>query len=104
MGLFPGLPDADRAPVIDTVAVELFGVPSLLAGQRRVAVVGATLQELSVSLAAVCPALLGKVIDPDTGWLLGGYTFVLDERFTTDRRAPIAPTSAVLLVSTVAGG
>src|SRR5688500_7756011 len=66
------------------VEVELFGVPRLLAGRRSLRARGATLGELAADLAGACPPLVGPVIDGKTGWLLTGYTFVLDERFTTD--------------------
>jgi len=86
------------------VEVELFGVPRLLAGRRAVVAAGTTLAEVATDLDRRCPALRGKVLDPATGWLLDGYTFVVDERFTRDPAQPLAPTSTVLLVSSVAGG
>lgn len=84
--------------------IELFGVPRLLAGARSLPAAGGTLGELAADLGARCPALVGKVIDGETGWLLDGYTFVVDERFTRDSRCPLTPSSSVLLVSSVAGG
>lgn len=84
--------------------VELFGVPRLLAGARAIPVAGDTLGALAAALAARCPALRGTVLDRETGWLLGGYTFVVDERFTRDAARAVTPTSTVLLVSSVAGG
>jgi hypothetical protein len=48
--------------------------------------------------------LVGRVIDAEAGWLLGGYTFVVDERFTRDPAHALGPTSSVLLVASVAGG
>lgn len=86
------------------VAVELFGVPRLLAGRRDLPATGATLAEIAADLGRRCPALVGKVVDRETGWLLDGYTFVVDERFTRDAGSPISPASSVLLVSSVAGG
>ncbi len=94
-----GEPAAGRA-----VEVELFGVPRLLAGRRTLRVAGGTLGEAAVDLGARCPALVGTVIDRETGWLLDGYTFVVDERFTRDAARALTPASAVLLVSSVAGG
>ena len=84
--------------------VELFGVPRLLAGRRSLPATGATLREVAAALAAACPALVGPILDRETGWLLAGYTFVLDERFTTDPGSHLGPESTVLLVSSVAGG
>lgn len=86
------------------VEVELFGVPRLLAGVRSLRVAGPTLGDASLDLARRCPALRGRVLDRESGWLLGGYTFVVDERFTRDAERALTPTSAVLLVSSVAGG
>lgn len=89
---------------IKQVRVELFGVPRLLTGERAVAVIGVTLQDVTIALARNYPSLAGPVIDPSTGWLRDGYTFVVDERFTRDPSLIIEPGSPVLLVSSVAGG
>lgn len=86
------------------VPVEVFGVPRLLLGTPRTEAAGDTLGALAADLAAHCPVLAGSVLDPAGGWLLPGYVFVVDGRFTRDRALPIAPTSEVLLVSSVAGG
>jgi len=86
------------------VEVELFGVPRMLAGGRSLRVEGATLEEVAVALGRACPALVGRVLDADSGWLVGGYTFVVDERFTRDPGTAVTDETAVLLVSSVAGG
>ena len=86
------------------VAVELFGVPRLLVGARSVRVAGRTLGEVATALALACPALVGRVLDAERGWLLGGYIFVVEERFTRDPATPLPDGAAVLLVSSVAGG
>ena len=96
-----GTAGAVAAPAVQ---VELFGVPRLLAGERALRVAGRTLGEAAADLAERCPPLVGKVLDRETGWLLGGYTFVVDERFTRDAGCPLTTASAVLLVSSVAGG
>ena len=96
----PG-PVATSPPVVE---VELFGVPRLLAGASALRVAGDTLGAAARELGVCCPALLDRVIDRETGWLLDGYTFVLDERFTRDAGRPLTPASSVLLVSSVAGG
>jgi hypothetical protein len=98
-----GAVEQDGASAAGDVEVELFGVPRLLAGRRSLRARGATLGELAADLAGACPPLVGPVIDGRTGWLLSGYTFVLDDRFTTDPAATLVPTSSVLLVSSVAG-
>lgn len=86
------------------IEVELFGVPRLLAGRRSVRVTGQTLEEMAMALSRRCPALVGPVLDSETGWLLDGYTFVVDESFTRDPGYRLTPSSSVLLVSSVAGG
>jgi molybdopterin converting factor small subunit len=90
--------------VLTDITVELFGVPRLLAGQRVLLARGATLADLTSDLAARWPVLLDQVIDRETSWLLPGYTFVVDERFTSEAQTALSAGSAVLLVSRVAGG
>lgn len=87
-----------------TVRVELFGTPQLLTGRRQVEVTGRTLREVAEALAREFPVLAGPVIDPVTGWLNGGYVFVVDGRFTRDASQPVSSQSSVLLVSAQAGG
>jgi molybdopterin converting factor small subunit len=87
-----------------TVRVELFGIPQLLTGRRQVEVPGRTLREVAGALAQQFPALAGSVVDPATGWLNGGYLFVVDGRFTRDPSCRVGPESSVLLVSAQAGG
>ncbi len=89
---------------IKPVQVELFGVPRLLTGVRAIDVAGLTLQDVAAALVRAFPSLTGPVIDPSTGWLADGYTFVVDERFSRDPRLIIPPGSPVLLVSSLAGG
>ena len=86
--------------------VELFGVPRLIAGQRRLLLdlADGTLADAARALGAACPALLGKVLDPTTGWPLDGYTFAIETRFTRDPSAALEPGAALLLVSSQAGG
>lgn len=92
---------AGSAPL---VAVEFFGVPRLLAGQRSVLAAGATLAELAADLVVRCPALAGGVLDARGGWPLEGYSFVVDDRFTRDRTRPLTAGTSVLLVASAAGG
>lgn len=87
-----------------TLRVELYGLPAVLTGQRRVEVTAATLQELVHVLAAQFPSLCGTVIDLDRGWLNRGYIFVVDGRFTRHPATPLHPGSEVLLVAAQAGG
>ncbi|HET8522484.1 MAG TPA: MoaD/ThiS family protein [Thermomicrobiales bacterium] len=84
--------------------VELFGVPRLLIGRRQTVACGGTLAELVSDLAARRPVLLGPVIDPVTRWLVPGYSFVVNERFTSNAQTALAAGNSVLLVSSVAGG
>jgi hypothetical protein len=87
-----------------TVRVELFGIPQILTGRWLVEVPGRSLGEIAEVLAQEFPVLVGPVIDPQTGWLNGGYLFVVDGRFTRDVAHPVGPQSTVLLVSAQAGG
>jgi hypothetical protein len=82
----------------------LFGVPRLLAGARVVVASGETLGDLAGDLVRGHPTLAGRVLDRDTGWLLDGYSFVVDEQFTRDRSRPLRPGTSVLLVASAAGG
>ena len=86
------------------VRVEFFGVPRLLTGKRAVDVAGVTLKDIASALAGTFPCLASPIIDPSTGWLADGYTFVVDERFTRDPGLVIEPGTPVLLVSSLAGG
>lgn len=89
-----------------TVRVELFGVPRLLVGARHLDVepVGPTLADAARALAAACPALVGKVLDPATGWPVEGYTFAVGARFTRNPAAVLGAGESLLLVSSQAGG
>ncbi len=84
--------------------VELYGLPAVLAGQRRVTANGRTLAELALALARAYPQLSGPVIDPAHGWLNRGYVFVVDGRFTRDPSTLLRPGAEILLVAAQAGG
>ena len=84
--------------------VELFGVPRLLAGRGRITVCGTTLQEIAANLAQCAPQLAGSVLQAETGWLITGYSFVVDERFTRDPLQPVTAGASILLVASAAGG
>lgn len=87
-------------------AVELYGLPALLAGKRRIVIDAAveTLGDLAHALLQACPQLAGSVIDPELGWLQRGYVFVVNARFTREPTTPLSPGSEVLLVAAQAGG
>jgi hypothetical protein len=76
----------------------------LLTGRARVSVCGATLADIAADLAHCAPQLAGPVVQVDTGWLLPGYSFVVDERFTRDPSQPVATGASILLVASAAGG
>jgi hypothetical protein len=88
------------------VRVELFGVPRLLAGRRALDVepLGPSLADTARALSAVCPALVGPVLDPASGWLVEGYTFAIDTRFVRDPATLVPPRATLLLVASQAGG
>lgn len=81
-------------------------MPRLLVGHRhlRIEPDGATLADAARALAKACPALVGKVLDPPTGWLVDGYTFAVGARFTRDPAALVPAGASLLLVSSQAGG
>ena len=87
-----------------TLAVELFGVPRLLAGSRSVTASGRTLAELAADLVRRQPVFAGRVLAVEDGWPLDGYSFVVDERFTRERETPLGPETTVMLVASAAGG
>ncbi len=95
---------ADTSLRVEEVEVELFGVPRLLVGRRSLRVCGRTAGEVVSALGELSPALVGPVIHPETGWLVDGYTLVVDEVFSRDRNRSLTDASSVLLVSSVAGG
>jgi hypothetical protein len=99
----PESPSA-ASSALPELAVELFGVPRLLAGARTVTASGATLGELAADLARRCPELAGTALDAATGWPLDGYSFVVDERFTRDPALRLGPETTVILVASAAGG
>jgi molybdopterin converting factor small subunit len=86
------------------ITVELFGVPRLLAGTRSVVACGGTLADLAADLVQRNPVFAGRVLDVSTGWLLEGYSFVVDEQFTRDRNRSLTAGTSVLLVASAAGG
>ena len=83
-------PSANPSPVTHqpspSITVELFGVPRLLEGARSISAAGATLADLAADLLRRQPAWRVACWMPRTGWPLDGYSFVVDEQFTRDRR------------------
>jgi hypothetical protein len=75
-----------------------------MAGARAADAAGATLAELAADLLRRQPSFAGRVLDPETGWPLDGYSFVVDEQFTRDRTHPLHPGTSILLVASAAGG
>ena len=97
-------PEPQPLSSASTHEVELFGVPRLLAGRARVSVCGATLADVAADLAQCAPQLAGPVIQAESGWLLAGYSFVVDERFTRDPAQQVPAGVSILLVASAAGG
>jgi len=85
------------------ITFELFGVPRLRAGVRRVDCLGTTIGEALQALALACPALAGSVVvgprvHPAYALSLNG------ERFVTDPTVPLGPGDVLLLLSADVGG
>jgi len=97
---------ARGAPAQDlsrSVRRELYGLPRLPAERPDVEVQAAILREEARALASAAPSLVDPVLDEE-GWLVDGYAFVVDERFTREAATPVTPRSSVLLVASQAGG
>ena len=94
---------SEPAPDLGTVIIELFGVPSLRAGRRRVVVFAGTLEEAIHSLANECPGLIDQVVA--SGRLMPAYRVSLNGlRFITDPATPLVPGDSLVLVAADAGG
>jgi hypothetical protein len=63
-----------------------------------------TFEELLDQAIAQYPALAQHLLRDDTGWLNGGYTFVVNGAFTSDPEYPVPPNASVFLVSKASGG
>lgn len=86
------------------VTLELFGMPRVIAGTDHAKVSGADLREILDQAIVRYPALAGHLVREDTGWLNGGYTFVVNGTFTSDPEHPVTPGAEVFLVSKASGG
>jgi hypothetical protein len=88
--------------------VELLGVARLIAGQREIALSlgdDAQVPALVSALAAVCPALVGSVVNPEYGSMAPGYILNRDGReFLTTSDAIIRHGDRLLVLSSAAGG
>jgi molybdopterin converting factor small subunit len=86
------------------VTVEFFGMPRVIAGTDRATVDADTLGQVLRQTLQQYPPLAEHVLNRETGWLNGGYTFVVDGRFTSDPMTSVYPESEVLLVARASGG
>jgi molybdopterin converting factor small subunit len=93
-----------RPPASSLVAVELFGVPRVRGNASVIRLEAATLGELARRMSERHPDLAREVLDPETGWVNRGYTFVVDGRFSRDRDQTIDASTDVLLVASASGG
>lgn len=88
--------------------IELFGVPSVLAGRRAVPLAlhgPATVADALEALADSCPSLVGPVVRRDRRSLTAGYTLCRGGReFLRDLGAAVEPDDSLLLFATAAGG
>ena len=87
-----------------SITLELFGMPRVIAGTDRAEVSGASLREILDQAVTRYPGLASHLLDAETGWLNGGYTFVVNGAFTSDPEHPVPPNSDVFLVSKASGG
>jgi hypothetical protein len=86
------------------IAVELFGVPRVRGKASVIRLDAATLGDLARRISEQHPELAREVLDPETGWINRGYTFVVDGRFSRDRCQSIAASTDILLVASASGG
>jgi hypothetical protein len=90
----------------DTITVEFYGMPRLLAGRQELAVPTLSPTSLSVVLAVVertCPGLKGLV--QKGGRLAPQYLLSRDgQEFVTDLSRELTPGTRLLLLSADAGG
>jgi molybdopterin converting factor small subunit len=86
------------------IRLEFFGMPRVIAGTDHAEVSGACLREVLDHAIARHPDLAGHLLDPDSGWLNRGYTFVVNGLFTSDPEHPVPTGAEVLLVSRASGG
>lgn len=86
------------------ISVELFGMPRVVAGTRRIETTGEYLADVLQSAVSEVPTLRGHIVDTDGTWLNPGYTFVVDGQFTSDPNLAVTAESDVLLVARASGG
>lgn len=97
----PGLEKQMRQSVIN---IELFGMPRIVAGTRRIATTGYDLSEILQGAVAEVPTLREHIVDADGYWLNPGYTFVVDGQFSNDPHQQVSADSDILLVARASGG
>lgn len=86
-----------------SIAIELFGVPKLRAGQARREVEATRIGDALGELARACPALSGTVILGDR--LHPAYRLNLNGvRFVDDPETPLGEGDVLLLLAADAGG
>jgi hypothetical protein len=86
------------------ISIELFGMPRIVAGTRRIETTGDDLAGILERAIAEAPSLREHIVDADGTWLNPGYTFVVDGHFTNDPAQIVTPESDILLVSRASGG
>ena len=95
---------AGNQPRPPRVHVELFGVPRLRAGARRLAVEAADIGAALRALSRACPALVGSVLSSE-GSLQPAYTLNLNgQRFTTDPSTPLRDGDSLIVLAVDVGG
>jgi molybdopterin converting factor small subunit len=86
------------------INVELFGMPRIVAGTRRIEASGSALGDILQSAIERAPILRNHITDENGTWLNPGYTFVVDGQFTNDPDHVVSSESDVLLVARASGG
>jgi molybdopterin converting factor small subunit len=89
---------------MQTVEIELFGMPRVVAGTRMIKVSARTIGDALEALIESAPALRSHIANAEDDGLNAGYTFVVDGSFTSNLDFSISPESEILLVSRASGG
>jgi molybdopterin converting factor small subunit len=85
------------------ITIELYGVPRLRAGVRRLTLDATTLGTALSGLGRMCPALDGSVVRE--GRVHSAYRLCLNgEHFVTDSQTPLADGDELLVLAADVGG
>ncbi len=85
--------------------VEMFGLPSVLSGKRKVEFElegEVRLTDIVGGLKKAAPQLIGEIIQPDVDFLQDGFAFNINGRFFSDDRDLVLKESDRIILLTMA--